>query len=87
MPFDPDSIERLSPDARVEVQDFYARRFLAARESPVPDRRVVTRPTQKDRPPGVTVRPAAPQRWPRAVWFRNDTSRRPPEQVRTVGRA
>ena len=87
MPFDPDSIERLSPDARVEVQDFYARKFLAARESPVPDRRVVTRPTQKDRPPGVTVRPAAPQRWPRAVWFRNDTSRRPPEQVRTVGRA
>ena len=87
MPFDPDSIERLSPAARVEVQDFYARKFLAARESPVPDRRAASRPTQKDRAPGVTVRPATPQRWPRVVWFRNDTSRRPAAQVRTAGRA
>lgn len=39
MQFDPDEIARLSPAARVEVQDFYARKFLAEREAPQPDRR------------------------------------------------
>ena len=50
MPFDPDSIERLSPAARVEVQNFYARRVLAAREPRVPDRRAASRPAQEDEP-------------------------------------
>ena len=87
MSFDPDSIERLSPAARVEVQDFYARKFLAAREGRVPDRRAANRPAPADRPAVVTLRPATPQRWPRVVWFRNDTSRRPAAQARTAGRA
>ena len=75
MPFDPDEIARLSPEARVEVQDFYARRFLAGREVRQPERRHARRegaaaPEQAPpaRPPD--ARPA----WPR-VWFRNDSSR------------
>ena len=87
MPFDPDSIERLSPDARVEVQDFYARKFLAARERRVPERRTITNSATPEAAVAVAADPVAPQRWPRVVWFRNDTSRRPPEQVRTAGRA
>jgi len=39
MQFDPDEIARLSPAARVEVQEFYARKFLAERQAPQPDRR------------------------------------------------
>ena len=81
MPFDPDEIARLSPSARVEVQDFYARQFLAEREAPQPDRRVskrqVTVQTEE-----LVAQEAAPapgpsgtrSAWPR-VWFRNDPSR------------
>jgi len=74
MPFDPDEVARLSPEARVEVQDFYARKFLAARKIHEPERRQPRRPgeapsaTQSETPP--EARPA----WPR-VWFRNDSSR------------
>jgi hypothetical protein len=87
MPFDPDAIERLSPAVRVEVQDFYARKFLASRERRVPDRRAASRPVAADRPPARVVPPATPPRWPRVVWFRNDSSRRPGVQARTAGRA
>jgi hypothetical protein len=75
MIFDPESIERLSPAARVEVQDFYARRFLAARERRMPDRRVAKASATPNPEPAV-ANPAPRQRWPRTVWFRNDTSRR-----------
>jgi hypothetical protein len=77
MPFDPDEIARLSPAARVEVQDFYARRFLAEREPPHPDRRVPRRSLTASAE-DVAAQEAAPagprQAWPR-VWFRNDSSR------------
>jgi hypothetical protein len=43
MPFDPDEIARLSPSARAEVEDFYARKLLAEREAPQPDRRAPKR--------------------------------------------
>jgi hypothetical protein len=76
MPFDPDEIARLSPAARVEVQDFYARKFLAEREAPHPDRRASRRQAtiqaQEAVVPGAA--PAARPAWPR-VWFRNDSSR------------
>jgi hypothetical protein len=79
MSFDPDAIARLSPAARVEVQDFYARKFLAERDVPDMDRRAPRRradPEQPDtaevaaQPTSTVSRPA----WPR-VWFRNDSSR------------
>ena len=76
MQFDPDEIARLSPAARVEVQDFYARKFLAEREAPQPDRRAPKRADQvlatepASAPAPAQARPA----WPR-VWFRNDSSR------------
>jgi len=71
MPFDPDEIARLSPAARVEVQDFYARRFLAQREPPQPDRRAPARLAVG----AEEAASAGPrQAWPR-VWFRNDSSR------------
>ena len=76
MPFDSDEIARLSPAARVEVQDFYARKFLAEREAPHPDRRApgrqVTIQAEEVVVPGAP--PAARAAWPR-VWFRNDSSR------------
>ena len=75
MIFDPEAIERLSPAARVEVQDFYARKFLAARERPLPDRRVAKASVPPNAEPAVS-NPGPRSRWPRAVWFRNDTSRR-----------
>ena len=75
MIFDPEAIERLSPAARVEIQDFYARKFLAAREHRVPDRRA-PRAAAPPTPEPVVSSPPPRQRWPRAVWFRNDTSRR-----------
>ena len=72
MSFDPDEIARLSPAVRVEVQDYYARKFLADRNTPQPERRssrgVTARPATE--PGAPAVRPA----WPR-VWFRNDSSR------------
>jgi hypothetical protein len=78
MPFDPDEIARLSPSVREEVQDFYARKFLAEREAPHPDRRAPKRQIQAD---AAVVQEAAPApapavspAWPR-VWFRNDSSR------------
>jgi hypothetical protein len=77
MQFDPDEIARLSPAARVEVQDFYARKFLAERAAPQPDRRVARhqRTPQPGEALGTTPAPTqAPQVWPR-VWFRNDSSR------------
>ena len=83
MPFDPDEIARLSPSARVEVQDFYARKFLAEREAPQPDRRVSKRQVTVQ-PEELVAQEAAPPpapgplgtrpAWPR-VWFRNDPSR------------
>ena len=98
MPFDPDEIARLSPAARVEVQDFYARKFLAGREGRLPERRRARvqeaagpQPVPAAQPPD--ARPA----WPR-VWFRNDSSRptspvnqldppiRPRDNVRIVSR-
>jgi hypothetical protein len=78
MSFDPDAIARLSPEARVEVQDFYARKFLAEREAREMDRRTPKRRAEIEPPETAGVagprtdasRPA----WPR-VWFRNDSSR------------
>jgi hypothetical protein len=75
MIFDPESIERLSQATRVEVQDFYARKFLASRERRLPDRRVAKGSATPNPEPAVPT-PAPRPRWPRAVWFRNDTSRR-----------
>ena len=76
MAFDPDEIARLSPEARVEVQDFYARKFLAEREAPHPDRRAPKRQVAMQAEAAVVpeVAPAARPAWPR-VWFRNDPSR------------
>jgi len=81
MSFDPDEIARLSPSARVEVQDFYARKFLADRESRQPERRASRRhdTTQAKRtlPQDAAPAPGTPPArtaWPR-VWFRNDSSR------------
>ena len=78
MSFNPDAIARLSPAARVEVQDFYARKFLAEREVTELDRRAPKRRTEIEPPDTAELaryqmtasRPA----WPR-VWFRNDSSR------------
>jgi hypothetical protein len=76
MSFDPDAIARLSPAARVEVQDFYARKFLAEREVREIDRRApkrrmeIAQPDTAGPPAANAARPA----WPR-VWFRNDSSR------------
>ena len=81
MLFEPEAIERLSPAARVEVQDFYARRFLAAREPRVPERRVVKTSAAGEEAPAAVAVPVERQRWPRVVWFRNDTSRRPRAQA------
>jgi hypothetical protein len=76
MLFEPEAIERLSPDARVEVQDFYARRFLASRSTHVPERRGVARADDGAAARSATsANAAARPRWPRAVWFRNDSSR------------
>ena len=78
MPFDPDAIARLSPEARVEVQDYYARKFLAERAAPAPDRRAPKRWTAAQTDESATdptaTMPAARPAWPR-VWFRNDSSR------------
>src|SRR5262245_17182512 len=79
MAFDPDEIARLSPSARVEVQDFYARTFLAEREAPQPDRRAPRRHValQAEEAHATETAPApveARSAWPR-VWFRNDSSR------------
>jgi hypothetical protein len=81
MQFDPDEIARLSPAARVEVQDFYARKFLAERDAPQPDRRAPKRHQPPYRDQVLATEPAAALAsaqarpgWPR-VWFRNDSSR------------
>ena len=84
MPFDPEAIERLSPAARVEVQDFYARKFLADRDRRVPERRAARVSGIPETAATVAV-PAVRPRWPRVVWFRNDTSRRPRVQTQTAG--
>lgn len=75
MPFDPDEIARLSPEARVEVQDFYARKFLAGREAWQPERRHARHheETAPEQVPPARLPDARPA-WPR-VWFRNDSSR------------
>ena len=85
MLFDPEAIERLSPAARVEVQDFYARKFLAERERRVPERRSARSSATTDASPAPLAVPAARPRWPRVVWFRNDTSRRPRGQTQPAG--
>lgn len=74
MGFDPESIEQLSPAARVEVQDYYARKYLADRQRHFPERRVAARRAPAA-PPVATPASTARPRWPRAVWFRNDSSR------------
>jgi len=76
MSFDPDAIARLSPAARVEVQDFYARKFLAEREAREMDRRAPKRRTEIEPPEtaGPQTSNASRPAWPR-VWFRNDSSR------------
>ena len=84
MPFDPEAIERLSPAARVEVQDFYARKFLADRDRRAPERRAARSSGVTETAANVAV-PAVRPRWPRVVWFRNDTSRRPRVQTQTAG--
>lgn len=48
MLFEPESIERLSPAARVEVRDFYARKFLAEHERRFPERRADNRAVAPD---------------------------------------
>jgi len=85
MPFEPEAIERLSPAARVEVQDFYARKFLAERELRAPERRAARSGDTVEPAPAVAAVPAERPRWPRVVWFRNDTSRRPRAQAQTAG--
>ena len=75
MLFEPEEIERLSPEARVEVQDFYARKFLAERNRRFPERRAANRVRAADTPPAQPKTGANRPRWPRAVWFRNDSSR------------
>ena len=76
MLFEPEEIERLSPEARVEVQDFYARKFLAERNRRFPERRVANRVRATDATAAAEPKPADPRpRWPRAVWTRNDSSR------------
>ena len=98
MPFDPDEIARLSPAARVEVQDFYARKFLAARDIRLPERRRATGQEVAGPQPVPAAEPGeARAAWPR-VWFRNDSSRptspvnqldppiRPRDNVRIVSR-
>jgi hypothetical protein len=87
MLFEPEAIERLSPAARVEVQDFYARKFLAAREHRVPERRTIRNSATPEPVVAAAADPVAQQRWPRVVWFRNDTSRQPRAQARSAGRA
>ena len=79
MVFDPESIDRLSPCARVEVQDYYARKYLADRQRRSPERRAhrSAAPAAAPGPMEAPV-PGGPQprpRWPRAVWFRNDSRR------------
>jgi hypothetical protein len=77
MLFNPEDIERLSPSARVEVQDYYVRKHFADRRRTVPERRasrvaVASGDDKTDTPqsdPNEGRRP-----WPR-VWYRNDSSR------------
>jgi hypothetical protein len=88
MLFDPDAIDRLSPSARVEVQEFYARKYLVERVSFIPERRVrkaaMARASQSLTPADPepleidATNVAAPKRppWPKA-WHRNDSSRPP----------
>jgi len=87
MLFEPEAIERLSPAARVEVQDFYARKFLASRERRAPERRAANRTAATTPVVAAIEPPAAPQRWPRGVWFRNDTTRQPAARARSAVRA
>ena len=87
MSFGPEAIERLLPAARVEVQDFYARKFLAERERWAQERRAGRSASAAEAAPAAgAVVPAARPRWPRVVWFRNDTSRQPRVQTETAGR-
>jgi sRNA-binding protein len=85
MSFEPEAIERLSPAARVEVQDFYARKFLAERERWAQERRAGRSASAAEAAPAAVAVPAARPRWPRVVWFRNDTSRQPRVQTETAG--
>ena len=75
MLFDPEEIDRLSPAARIEVQEFYARKFLAERAKHDPERRAARpSPAASSRSP-TSPSPADSLRpWPR-VWFRNDSTR------------
>lgn len=98
MSFDPDAIARLSPAARVEVQDFYARKFLAERDVRGMDRRAPRRRADLEQSDtaevaGQQTSTVSRRAWPR-VWFRNDSSRPtsfphrwpPPVRPRGAGR-
>jgi hypothetical protein len=76
MLFDPEDIERLSPTARVEVQDYYVRKHFADRlvvalerraakvaDVPVPDQAAAEMAEAVD----------ARRPWPR-VWYQHDSS-------------
>lgn len=80
MLFDPDAIDRLSPSARVEVQDFYVRKHFADRQTAVPERRAGKRAKLAEAAQAATGDDPDQQdgrrNWPR-VWYRNDSSRPP----------
>jgi hypothetical protein len=65
MLFDPESIEELSPAARVEVQDFYARKFLADRQRRFPERRLGPGSAAPGRVAAVSAGTKPRPRWPR----------------------
>ena len=78
MLFDQEAIARLTPAVRVEIQEYYVRKYLAERTTSRPERRrarmsrlsLVPRSGPADVP--ATVEPRRP--WPQ-VWHRNDSTR------------
>ena len=83
MLFDPDAIDRLSPEAREEVQDFYVRKHFADRHIAEPERRAPKLARLAEAAaagPDAGADPAdhheERRAWPR-VWYRNDSSRPP----------
>jgi hypothetical protein len=78
MPFDQEEIDRLSPSARVEVQDYYVCKHFADRHVATPERRRGKLAMQAQEPgPAAddgSVERVERRSWPR-VWYRNDSSR------------
>jgi hypothetical protein len=77
MAFNQEDVERLSPSARVEVQDYYVRRHFADKHFAQPERRApklaeLASAKQTDLTDSDVVEARRP--WPR-VWQRNDSSR------------